>query len=297
MKKLIAWILSCVMVFSLSACGNAEISKETMKTEKLKNFSSVEELMDYANDFWICATQYNDTQAYYKIRFFYDSACFSWDFSYSSNETLSDCLKNVLLRCEKQNKTFRSVLDLLLSGPSVEGLESDRFVIQYDRETSQINTEANRMVGKFLENGTFDSNGDIYRSDGNLSALSQAFFEAKGSIFADTYKGLVSYKDVKYDPDSHLYDYFLLTGTAELDDYYNYEYRDFESSYFCICVTPDGGGFTDRWYIYGDRYNSEFKELFEDLKEGPANVMLVCEARLYGAARHEMAELVDFCYK
>ena len=296
MKKMIAWILSCVMVFSLSACGNAESSKETMKTEKLKNFSSAEELMDYATDLWVCETTYNDTQTYYKIRFFYDNTCYSWDFSYLSSGTLSDCLKNVLLRCEKQNKTFRRAIDLLFSGPSVEGLESERFVIRYDWETSQINTEANHPVGKFLENGTFDSNGDIYRSDGNLSALSQAFLDAKGSIFTDTYKGLVTHKDVKYDPDSYLGDYFLLTGTAELDDYYNYNYADSESSYFCICVTPDGGGYSDRWYIYGDRYYSEFKELFETLKEGPANVMLVCEARRYGAARHEMAELVDFCY-
>lgn len=139
---------------------------------------------------------------------------------------------------------------------------SCRNEIQFDPEKSQINGLDGETIGKFLNDGTFESSN--YKQDNELKDVGSAFIEAKGGVFKDTYGGPVSEKDVKYNPWSYIGKYFLLTGTAELDDYYNYDYRDLESIYFCICVTPKGGGYSDRWYIYCERY--KYSDLFETLK-------------------------------
>ncbi|MCI5575443.1 MAG: hypothetical protein MR379_07740 [Clostridiales bacterium] len=305
MKKIIAFILSCIMIISLNACENpeninknAENSNKIEKRETLKSFLSMDDFEQYVSAFWVCETTYNDSLMYYKVRFFVDETCFSWDFSYSSNETLSQCFKKVLQNCErKSDKSFHNIVDLLISKMSVEGLESKQYNIKYDVESSKINTVDGQTVGVFLDNGTLKCNDDIYYKDGNINNLHKAFIEAKEGIFTDTYGKLDTYKDVKYDPFSYCGKNFLLTGTAELDDYYNYDYIELEVAYFCICFTPEGGSFSDRWYIYGYRLSDKYKELYEKLKEGPiSNITLICYGQFYNSIQHEMAELVDYYY-
>lgn len=87
---------------------------------------------------------------------------------------------------------------------------------------------------------------------------------------------------------------FLLIGTAELDDYYNYDYRDLEGYYFCICVTPTGGGYADRWYIYAPR--DKCSELFDKLKKGSSDIVLICNGQFQDSLKREMATLTDYCY-
>lgn len=287
MKKvygLIAGII--VLALLLSGCQGGE---------KLKRFSDTSELENYASSFWVCETIDSGATMCYKVRIFTNGTCFSWDFSYTSEETLEQCLATVLHNCEEtQKQSFHSATELLASGVSVEGLESQQYSIQYDVENSQINTADGQTVGVFLENGTYKSNGDIFYSDENLTEFSGAFVTAMSSIFTDTYGNLATYKDVKYDPLTYLGNNFILTGSAELDDYFNYDYRNLESIYFCICVTPVGGGYSDRWYIYCDRY--KYKDLLEDLKEKSAtNVMFICQGWYYDAIQQEMANLVDYC--
>lgn len=79
-------------------------------------------------------------------------------------------------------------------------------------------------------------------------------------------------KDVQYDMPNNLDKLFALSGVAELDDYYNYGFDDFEDSYFSTFVIPDGGSYSDGWYLYFHR--DSFKELFNALKSNDVSVVL-----------------------
>lgn len=312
-------VLLCSIIVCLSACGkpesndtsNVQITQGTESSESFsveeesesfldeeepKNFSDEEEFENYSTYFWICEENYNDSTTYYKIRFFFNKTCYSWDFSYSSTETLTDCLKKALkLGEEKKGQTFKSAYEFLLSELNVEGVESQTFDVQYDVKNSQINNSSGQTYGKFLNDGTFKCNGDIYNKDENLSELGKAFIMAKGEIFTDTYGELATYEDVKYDPFSYLGKKFMLIGTAELDDYYNYDYRDLESVYFCIQVTPIGGNYSDCWYIYA--FRDTHSELYEKLKKGAiSNMVLICSGFYPDSLKKEMANLVEYCY-
>lgn len=300
-KKIIAFLLCCGIVLCLSACESAGTSGNTSSVfnnptiEKPKKFSNEAELREYANNFWICETDNNDSKTF-KLRIFNaNGICFSWDFSYASNETLEDCIKNVLKLSEEQGQSFRVLMDLLIAGLNVDGLKSKSFDIEYDANKSQINSNG-QTYGTFLNDGSFKCDGDIYKSDVNkYNEFRRCFMYAKHGLIEEKYGEIANYKDVKYNPISYLGREFLITGTAELDDYYNYDYRDLEVVYFCICITPSGGSFSDRWYIYCDR--DQYRELFEELKKGKvSNIALICRGYYPDSLKSEMANLVDYYY-
>lgn len=81
-------------------------------------------------------------------------------------------------------------------------------------------------------------------------------------------------KDVQYDMANNLDEKFVIDGRAELNDYYNYCFDDIEKDYFCVEVTPTGGSYSDRWYLYFNR--DSFKELFEKLKQGEHHIIATC---------------------
>ena len=304
MKKIFVLILCCCLTFSLSACKNEKNSETKNKTtnsiasssDVKKRFSSEEEFKKYSNGFWVCDTNHNDSQKYYKIRVFDNGICLDWDFSYPANQTLADCLKGILVSYkENANISFNKATKLLTSDcTNIEGIKFSIFEIQYDYRKGEINASDGQSIATFFDNGTAEINDDIYTHSDNCLDLQEAFVSAKISLFQEEHGELVTYKDVKYDPSSHFNSYFLLTGSAELDDYYNYDYRDLESMYFCVCVTPTGGGFSDRWYIYCSR--SEYDELFEELKKGSiSNICMICRGMYYDSLPHEMANLFDYC--
>ena len=81
--------------------------------------------------------------------------------------------------------------------------------------------------------------------------------------------------DIQYNMANNLNNSFILTGYAELDDYYNYGYRNLESECFCINITPESGSYSDRWYIYINRDGTE--RLFEYLLDnGRIYIETVC---------------------
>lgn len=98
-------------------------------------------------------------------------------------------------------------------------------------------------------------------------------------------------KDVQFDKYGNIGKDFIISGTAELDDYYNWGYKDFQAGYFCIQVTPTYGSFSDRWYIYASR--SEFSELFDKLKNESRNVNLVARLIFADTGSNNMATLVE----
>ena len=225
-----ALLLCFVIVVCLSACGDSVSGENTTgvtnayKTEKAKKFSDEAEFKNYTESFWFCEEKTND-RTIFKLRLFSGTYCISWDFSYSSTETLEDCIKNVLKHNEEQGQYFKTAAEFHLANLNVSGLESNKFDVEYDAKKGQINTNG-QNYGTFLNDGTLKCNGDIYYKVGNAEELFEAFFGAKESIFTDTYGELATYKDVKYDTYTYLGRRFLLTGTAELSDYFNYDYRD-----------------------------------------------------------------------
>ncbi|MDE6732796.1 MAG: hypothetical protein K2J77_07980 [Oscillospiraceae bacterium] len=299
MKKLMVLLLCLSIIFCLSACSDSESGgnpnglSNTQSTKMIKKFSDEAELKKYAQSFWLCEKKTND-QTTFKICYFIDEAGLSWNFTYSSAETLEDCIKNVLKSGEEQGQSFRSSIKFLGSGSNGDGLEFNEFDIEYDVKNGKIISK-NQTYGTFLNDGTLKCEGDIYKNDNELfKQFNSAFLMAKSALFEDKYGELALYKDVKYDPIRYLGRKFLLTGTAELSDYFNYDYRDFEVVYFCICVTPDGGSFSDRWYIYCDRY--KYAELLEELKSGSKHMMLICNSYFPDSLKEEMADLVEYCY-
>lgn len=110
--------------------------------------------------------------------------------------------------------------------------------------------------------------------------------------FNEKYGKLPTWKDVKYDPLSYIGKNFTITdATYEIDDYYNYEYRDTEGKYFVFSATPPGTYISDRLYIYADR--TKFDWLFQALKEKRLKGSIVVKAEFKNATKRGMATLVD----
>lgn len=302
MKKLIA---VCACVLCLTGCGSSQKSgksgentagnfaQSVTQNAKPMKFSSEEEFDEHADHFWLCEGENNEGE-FYKIRFFAGNAGFSWDFSCPPDETFEDYIKRLVKSSEEANgTTFRSGTTFLVKGTNIDGVEMLPFELERDPANGTVKANG-EVYGTFLDNGKFKCGNDIYTSQKNLTKLSNAFRNAKISVFEEKYGEPATYKDVKADPYSYLSKYFTITGTAELDDYYNYDYRDFESIYFCVRVTPTGGGYADCWYIYCSR--SRFNELHEALKDGGSRQMtIVCTSGFPDSLKNEMADLVDYC--
>jgi hypothetical protein len=81
-------------------------------------------------------------------------------------------------------------------------------------------------------------------------------------------------KEVQYNMKNSVGKNFGLEGTAELCDYYNWGYDDsIESEYFCMEVTPNGGTYSDHWYIYSHR--DSFDKLYRDLLAGQVDIQMI----------------------
>lgn len=135
--------------------------------------------------------------------------------------------------------------------------------------------------------------GDILLKTGNdtfpTDTMIESFNIAKNiHVFSNKAKGFPSNVDVQYDKYSYLGENFFLYGKAELDDYYNGNYKNMESYYFCIRITPSNG---DYWFVYAPR--EEFPELFEKLKKGETYLSTICRLETVNAGLSNMATLVD----
>lgn len=108
----------------------------------------------------------------------------------------------------------------------------------------------------------------------------------------EEYGEIPSSREVQYDKYKYLGRPFVISGTAAIDDYFNYDYRGLEAVYFCICIQPTGGSYSDCWYVYADRL--QFKELFDSLLEGNKKVDLVAEMYYADTGSNNMATLRDY---
>ena len=107
----------------------------------------------------------------------------------------------------------------------------------------------------------------------------------------------LSCTDVQYNMSNTLDNKFILKGVASLSSYYNYGFDDsIEPNYFCIMVTPSGGSFSDRWYIYCER--DVFRDFYSDLKAKDRYIETVCyiPSSYYEAGQGNMAMLQYICW-
>lgn len=84
---------------------------------------------------------------------------------------------------------------------------------------------------------------------------------------------------------------FHLKGYGELSNYYNYGYDEYEDNYFCLKVLPDGGKYSESWYVYLSR--SSFSEIFAlALSNGSVRVEMECNINEYQSGQNNMAKAV-----
>lgn len=106
------------------------------------------------------------------------------------------------------------------------------------------------------------------------------------------YGDLPTAREVQYDKWGHFGDCFTISGTAELDDYYNWGYKNYEYGYFCIRIRPTGGSYSDEWYVYASR--SKFADLYNGFLSGSKSVTLVAQLVQVETGSNNMATLVDY---
>lgn len=299
MKRIASILLALCLLVGLTACGDA--------SKKPYDFSGLEEFTDHVEgEAWVAEATYDDV-TYYRIRLFTQedgmNYCLSYDLKAENGESYEEMITRMLKKMKEEGVTIAYEIDdvfsFILDAEDVFDLFSLYSDVTYDWENGVAKNDMNTW--DFSDGTTMTNHGETYEKDDDLWKLKNAFVtaygdyaEAEKKAFLSKYPNLASYKDVAYDFYGHIGQNFRLEGTLELDDYFNYEYRGLDAVYFCICVTPPGGSFSDRWYIYAER--STFKDLFETLKDGSvSNVTLICQALFPDAGSHRMATLVDYC--
>ncbi|MBE7059096.1 MAG: hypothetical protein E7387_08415 [Ruminococcaceae bacterium] len=167
----------------------------------------------------------------------------------------------------------------------------------YDYENSKITSGSAEWL-EFLDDGTAIHDKQVFTKISDSSTYVEdevkAVFEEniEELIFKEKYPDLPSSREVQYDKWGHFGDNFIITGTAELDDYYNWGYENYEYGYFCINIRPSGGTYSDEWYVYANR--NSFSDLYASLQSGSKNVTLVAQMVYVDTGSNNMATLVDY---
>ena len=187
----------------------------------------------------------------------------------------------------------------------INNLSSEEFYIEYLSRVKPINIEYDYSNSKIKYNGmdylTFLDDGTAIESQENVfhkSSKTNSYIADKvkefynEKVFEQKYPDLPTAREVQYDKWGHFGDNFIIEGTAELDDYYNYGYKNYEYGYFCINIRPSGGTYSDEWYVYANR--KTFSDLYESLQGGSKSVTLVAELIYVDTGSNNMATLVDY---
>jgi hypothetical protein len=115
---------------------------------------------------------------------------------------------------------------------------------------------------------------------------------SKKNDFDDQFGGLSDYIVAQYDVYSHLGENVIFRDAyIKLDDYYNYDYMNLDSIYFCLNVRPENSN--DVWYVYADR--TEFKDLYDLLIKNISSTYkttLVAQCVFPDSVKAHMATLV-----
>lgn len=98
-------------------------------------------------------------------------------------------------------------------------------------------------------------------------------------------------KDIQFNMPNNLDKEFAISGTAKLDNYYNYGFNN-DKDYFCIKVSTDGT-LENSWYLYCHR--NSFSKLFDDLKQSDCSILAKCiiESTVYKSGQGNMAKVLS----
>lgn len=288
MKKVVSVLLVLCLLLGLTACDKKD---DTESTEPA--FESEEEFLSCIEDtIW-----YYEDETCLRLRLFGTEEnthyVMAYDLEVEDGEEYQDMFSRMLVALKQEGKstTYDDVTDFLLAAQDVFDIYTFYDDVEYDWETGIVTDGDN--VWDFSSHW-LESDMCHYIEDDTLVLLNGYFKDAEKEAFLKNYPNLVTAKDVQYDIYSNIGKSFALEGSAELDDYFNYEYRGLDAIYFCIKVVPEGGSYGDEWYIYANR--SEFGDLFDTLMDGKlSDITLVCQASYPDAGKNRMATLVDCC--
>lgn len=284
-KRILCSILAILLCFALFGCTNGA---KDGKNEEEPLFANVEDFKKHMEAHcWI--TSFNEDDGMTRVRMFVfeGDKCAEYVIEYDENKnSLEEAFLEML---KKQPGEYEDVYSFLAAS-NISEIKKNIYTVRYNSMENKITSDEKTW---FVYEDYISCVSKLYFISQERSELSHLENAFNNAYVLSRYPGIASYKDVKYDPYSYLGDNFVIAGNAELDDYYNYEYRNFESVYFCIRITPTGGGYTDMWYIYADR--DSFSELYNTLKKGSiSNITLICNANFYNATKESMATLINY---
>ena len=257
MKRLICFILVFVFAIGLCAC------------ESKMTFSSTQEMKNFLEGVW-----YNGSG---NTVFIVESDEYVKYEDYTMDSYFGEISGNY------ESVSFENFYDSCKSAYSIDLAGKVRLDTEYvvlEDETIK-KSDSETILSKV---GTVSEYKEAIKKD----------FEAekKQLVFDSKYGHLPTSKDVKYNKFKYLGQNFVISGTAQLDDYYNWDYRGLEPIYFCIKIRPDGGTYSDEWYVYAMR--SDFSELYTELQDGPQKVNFVVKTYSYDTSVDDMATLVTY---
>lgn len=243
--------------------------------EKNMKFDSKEEMKSYVNGVW---------ESDYEVYLITDGTVVRY----------SDAFFNIFWSEFSQNTEY-----------DINNLSSEEFYIEYLSRVKPINIEYDYSNSKikyngvdyltFLDDGTAikDKETVFYKSSKTNSYIADKVKEFYNEeVFQQKYSDLPSAREVQYNKYGHFGDKFTITGIAELDNYYNWGYENYEYGFFCINIRPTGGTYSDEWYVYANR--NTFTDLYSSLQSGSKSVTLVAELIYVDTGSDNMATLVDY---
>ncbi|MBE6713590.1 MAG: hypothetical protein E7580_08825 [Ruminococcaceae bacterium] len=270
MKRILSALLLVAMVFAFAACGETNSAKTNGVSEPKITFESVEAMKEAVDGVWM--------------------NCKSGDYMIIKDGQLSK-----LDELTKQN-AFNNLKRMGYKYSSFENyyvkfLKECGEEIEYDYKNGCVILKSTNMTFfKMSKNDeAIDENSVVFMR--NFITEDKFKEEMEDEYINLKYPDALTNRDVQFDKYGNIDKNFIISGTAELDDYYNYGYKNIEAGYFCIQVTPINGSYTDRWYIYASR--SEFSELFNQLKNGSQNVMIIARLTSANTGSDNMATLVE----
>ena len=302
-KRLLSILLAAVMTVSIAGCSESRSSSESSETgdgyTKEVKFDNV--TIYLPED----ATETDDSTADCK---WYDTSFGKIGIDISMSAKNDWHAVDIIESWKKNTKTTKNFKQIMIDNEKALSFECESGDEKQPSVCIGFNTSgahsltilirckesmerANEEYEKLLKHITIDSSQPTQTTTTTTTASTTTTPSAKDA-FNEKYGKLPTWKDVKYDPISYIGKNFIITdATYEIDDYYNFDYRDTEGKYFVFSAEPPGAYISDRLYIYADR--TKFDWLFKKLKEGRLKGNIVVKAEYKDSTKQGMATLVD----
>lgn len=177
-----------------------------------------------------------------------------------------------------------SINSLLIGLNELLGKDTDEAKKAYDETYKELQET-------FGKNALKESNLDMKLIEGYVTANqinAQEEKKEKEDEFMKSTGVYLTAKEVQYDLVNNLDKQFYVAGNVKLCDYYNYGYTN-EEKYFCGMLTPEGGSYSDSWYLYFHR--ESFKSVYEYLLNSDINLRIIAEVngKVYKRGQGNMA--------